>query len=63
MVEAVVAGATGVSVLGFLDTGSSLEGSSALFFNPTTSAGGVVTIFSTSARSTKSGGFSQTDVL
>lgn len=63
IVEVDVAVVMGGSVRGFFERGSSLEGSSALFFKPTTSAGGVVTIFSTSARSSKSGGFSQTDVL
>lgn len=63
IVEAGLVVAIGVSVRGFFERGSSFEGSSALFFKPTTSAGGVVTIFSTSARSTKSAGFSQTDVL
>lgn len=47
----------------FLVAGSSFEGSSALFLSPTTSAGGLFTIFSTSGRSIRSGGFSQTEVL
>ena len=44
IVEAVLVVVMGVSVRGFLERGSSLEGSSALFFKPTTSAGGVVNI-------------------
>lgn len=62
-VGAGVGAGAAASVRGFLLSGSSLAGSSALFFRPTTSAGGFDTILSTSARSTKSGGLSHTEVL